>query len=426
VNPQEVIAIGPGQSGADRPLLIHVTTVPISLLFFTGQLEYAQARGYRPAVVTSPGPGLDRFREAEPGIQVHTVSMTREITPWQDLHAAIALYRLFRETKPQIVHGHTPKAGLLSMLSAAAGRVPVRIYHLRGLPLASRTGPRRWLLWLCERITCGLAHQVISVGTSLRDAAISQGLCTPDRIKVLGHGSGNGVDACGRFNPRRLPAEARAAVRSAYRIPVDALVVGFVGRLVPDKGIVELLDAWCSLKTEFPQLHLLLVGPDENQDPLPTQVRARLEQDERIRLAGLNWDMPPLYAAMDVVALPSYREGFPNVVLEAGAMERPVVATRVTGCVDAVDHGITGLLVPARDAAALANALRCYLRQPQLASLHGQNARGRVLCRYTPSGVWDALCGEYDRLLQRQGALHQRGAKVVEHERTRSETRKGQ
>jgi glycosyltransferase involved in cell wall biosynthesis len=380
-------------------LLIHVTTVPMSLLFLGGQLQYMQERGFRPVIVTSPGPGLDRFEEHEPGFPVHAIPMTRQITPWRDLLSLVALYRLFRQLRPWIVHSHTPKAGLLSMVAATIARVPVRIYHLRGMPLDSASGPRKWVLWAAERVTCGLAQRVIAVSHSLRAATIRARLCAPDRVKILGHGSGNGVDAARRFNPERISPTARLESRAAHGIPLDAVVLGFIGRLVPDKGISELVEAWTALKDEFPHVHLLLVGPTEDHNPLPPPISARLEQDDRVHMAGLIWDTPPIYAAMDVVALPSHREGFPNVALEAAAMTLPVVATRVTGCVDAIRDDVTGTLVPLKDPAALADALRRYLRDPELAAHHGEAARRHVVDRFDQRTIWEALCEEYDRLL---------------------------
>jgi glycosyltransferase involved in cell wall biosynthesis len=177
-------------------------------------------------------------------------------------------------------------------------------------------------------------------------------------------------------------------------------VLGFAGRIVRDKGLIELDAAWRMLREEFPDLQLLLAGEFEPQDPIPADVEARLRGDPRIHLAGLVPDMPRFYKAIDVLALPTYREGFGTVLLEAAAMALPVVATRIPGCVDAVRDGETGTLVPSHDAAALADAVRAYLRDPELRRRHGDAGRRRALRDFRPEAMWEALYQEYVRLLE--------------------------
>jgi glycosyltransferase involved in cell wall biosynthesis len=181
-------------------------------------------------------------------------------------------------------------------------------------------------------------------------------------------------------------------------------VAGYVGRLVTDKGIAELWQAWTVLRERHPDLHLLLVGPFEDTDPVPPAVRQGLETDPRVHLAGMDWNTPPLYAAMDLLVLPTYREGFPNVLLEGASMGLPVVATRVPGCVDAVRDGETGTLVPARDPAALAAALDAYVADPALRRARGRAGRARVAAEFRQEVVWEGIFAEYDRLLAPRGA----------------------
>ncbi len=382
--------------------LVHITTVPDSLDFFIGQVGYMKAQGLEVHAVSSPGELLDRFAALE-RVPVHALAMPRRITPLRDLAAVVRLARLLRRLRPTIVHAHTPKAGLLGMIGAWLTRVPVRIYHLHGLPLTTAAGLKRFLLRWSEKVSCRLAHQVLCVSHSLREEALAEGLCRPERIKVLLAGSINGVDAAEAFNPQRVGNTTRADIRTRYGIPPDALVVGYVGRVVRDKGMAELVESWQLLREEFPQLHLLIVGPFEPQDPVSPEVERVLRSDPRIHLAGLSLDVPPLYAAMDVVALPTYREGFGIVAIEAGAMELPVVATHIPGCVDAVADGVTGTLVPVRDGRALAEALRRYLRDPELRRQHGQAGRRRVLRDFRPEAIWDAVFQEYLRLLRARG-----------------------
>lgn len=389
----------PGAGGA-KPAVVHVTTIPASLYFLSGQASFIRGCGFDVHAISSPGCDLFTFRDRERA-QVHPVAMTRKITPLRDLAALCRIWLALQRIRPQIVHAHTPKGGLLGMIAAWLARTPVRVYHMRGLPLVTASGMRRRLLRATEKTSCALAHRVIAVSHSVRAIAIEEGLCRGEKITVLAGGSGNGVDAVGRFKP--LGEAERLAARAQHGIPADALVIGFVGRLVREKGIVELAMAWRRLREDDPRLHLLLVGPLEPEDPLPAEVLAALSSDPRVHLTGLDRDTPRLYAAMDVFALPTYREGFPNVALEAAAMELPVVAMAVPGCVDAVQDGITGTLVPQRDALALAKALQQYLSEPHLRAKHGEAARRRVLGEFRREAIWQAIADEYGALLEAAG-----------------------
>lgn len=389
--------------GRAEPIgLLHVTTIPMSLTFLRGQVGYMKAQGFRVHAVSSPGADLEAFGRAE-DVSVSAVGMPRKVTPFQDLAALIRLVAVLRRVRPTIVHAHTPKGGLLGMLAAAVCRVPVRVYHMRGLPMTSARSWKRRVLWCSEWVSCRLAHDVLCVGRGIREEAVRAGLCAPDRIRVLGSGSGNGVDARERFNSARTRDAGRRASRQDLGIPSDAEVIGFVGRLVRDKGIVELAEAWLELREAHPRSHLLLVGPFEPQDPVPNYIERALRKDPRVHLTGMDWDTPRLYAAMDVVALPTYREGFPNVPLEAAAMELPVVATRIAGCMEAVQEGVTGMLVAPGDSADLADRIAEYLANPELRRAHGRAGRRRVLSDYNPETIWQGVLHTYLRLLERRG-----------------------
>lgn len=381
--------------------LIHVVTVPGTLGFFRGQLDYIRRRGFDVSVVASPGPDFDRML-AELSVKGHGVPMTRRISPCRDLVSLFRLIRLLRQQRPHIAHGHTPKGGFLTMLAAALCRVPIRIYHLRGLRFTTIKGAKRHLLKLVEKIACLLAHRVIAVSRSLADEAIWEGICAAGKVKVLANGSGNGVDALRRFNPANVDAGARARVRHKYGIPVEAIVIGYVGRIVKDKGIRELVDAWRIVSAERPDAHLLVVGRFQAEDPVSDDVMEALQTGERIHLAGRVANMPEVYRAIDLLLLPTYREGLGNVLLEAAAMEIPVVASRVTGCVDAILDGTTGVLVPPRDAEALAEATLRYIQDRDLRVRHGQAGRAWVLEKFRPEDVWEALRKEYDSLVTKR------------------------
>lgn len=379
--------------------LVHVFTVPISLNFLRGQAAYMKLRGLSVDVVSSPGRELDAFAIRE-GSTPHAVEMSRSIKPLHDLQALYRLWRIFRSVCPRIVHSHTPKGGLLGTIAAFFARVPVRIYHIHGLPFVTARGLKRSLLRWTEWISCSLAHQVFCVSPSVREVAIAERLCKAEKVKVILKGSINGVDAATGFSPELFGNKERSKIRERYCIPADALVLGFVGRVVRDKGIVELAESWKRLREAFPSLHLFILGNFETQDPLPADVEQMLRGDPKIHLAGHVEDPRSFFAAMDVIALPTYREGLGMVLLEAAAMELPVVATRIPGCIDAVIDGATGILVPVRDAGALTEAILKYLECPELRTRHGKAGRERILSDFCPEDMWQEVYKEYMHLLR--------------------------
>ncbi|MHB1558651.1 MAG: sugar transferase [Isosphaeraceae bacterium] len=401
-----------GEGGRARPVLVHITTVPETLDFVAGQVAAMRSRGYEVHAIAAPGARLDAFGDRM-GIPCHGVPMTRRIDPAGDLMALLRLWWLLRRLRPAIVHAHSPKGGLLGMVAAWAAGVPGRVYSLLGLPLDTATGWRRRALFWSDRIACALANRRLSVSPSLREAIDRARVCRADRVDVLANGSPGGVEARGRFNPAVVGQAVRLAARRRLGIPASARVIGFVGRIARDKGIVELLDAWRRLRREDPGLHLLLVGPMEPHDPIPQDTAEKIVTDDRVHLAGPVDDPAPYYAAMDLLALPTYREGFGQVLIEAAAMRLPVVASRVVGCVDSVVDGVTGTLVPAGDSAALAAALRAYLIAPALRQKHGEAARSRALRDFEPESVFEATAALYAGLLRpaRAGAAGSRAIK---------------
>jgi glycosyltransferase involved in cell wall biosynthesis len=382
--------------------VLHVLTVPSCMEFIGGQAHYMTGRGYRLSAISSPGEELDRFERSE-RVPVQAIPMQRRIAPVNDLIALLELWLATLRSRPDILHAHTPKAGFLGMCAGRLAGVPRRIYHLHGLPMMTATWPKRSLLRLTERLACSLAHEVVCVSPSLRQVALQERICGPEKLRVLARGSANGIDGEERFSPHRFGAAERAQIRKRLGIAPDALVIGFVGRLVRDKGVIELARAWEGLRTKHPGAALLLVGPAERADPVPAHILAALRQDPRAQLIGVVEDAAPYYAAMDVLTLPSYREGLPLSLLEGAAMGLPVVATTVTGCVDAVVDGQTGTLVPPGNAQALADALSTYLSSPELRRTHGAAGRDRVRRDFARRDMWEALADLYDALMPPRG-----------------------
>lgn len=384
--------------------LAYVTTIPMSLGFFRGHVSHLKSRGFEIHAICSPGDTLEQFG-SELGIAVHSVTMSRSVTPARDLRSAWGLWKIIREVKPDIVHAATPKAGLLGSLTARLASVPVVVTSLFGLPQMTKTGLMRRVLDASTSSSCRWADRVWCDSFSMRDYIARAGLCPAHKLFVLGKGSVGGVDAQNTFSPLLHGVDVRNAIRRRYGIPANARVLGFVGRIVHDKGMRELAAAWRVLREDYADLHLMLVGPFENGAPLRREDQCLFETDPRVHLAGERNDVPKYMAGMDVSVMPSYREGFGITNIEAAAMALPVVSTQIPGCADSVQNGATGMLVPPRDASALTEALRRYVEDPTIRRAHGGAGRQRVLRDFRPETIWKALHREYRHLLEAKGVL---------------------
>lgn len=377
--------------------LVYIVTHPMTArLLLQGQLRFMQRSGFDVTVLSSPGSDLSEVRERE-GVETLDVPMHREISPWNDLKSLARLYRTLRRLQPDIVNAGTPKAGLLGMIAAKFAGVPVRIYTLRGLRLQTKRGFSRKLLRWTERIAAGCSTRVLCVSPSLRRAYLDLHLAPETKMTVLGKGSSNGLNL-ERFPEGPDPNQIRE-LRTRLQILENAPVIGFVGRFTRDKGFEELLQAFDRIKQKHPETRLLLLGDFEDGDPVPANLVRRMKGDDHIVMPGFVSDTAPYYRLMNVLAFPSYREGFPNVPLEAAASCVPTVGFRVTGTMDALEDGKTGILVEARDVDAFAEALCRILENPALQKEMGCAARTRVVNDFRQPVLWDALLREYQYLL---------------------------
>lgn len=321
------------------------------------------------------------------------VPFVRTIDPLRDVAALVALVQVLRAEDPDIVHAHTPKGGLLGMLAATLARVPIRVYHVHGLPDGTVAPLRRFLWRAGDALSCRLATHVLAVGPGIREG-LARRRVARSKLVMLNHGSAGGVDL-ERFAAVTTRASRRAA-RARLGLPDDARVVGFVGRLTPEKGVAELLAAWARFRVREPRGWLLVVGPEEGHAPLTSSQRAELLHGEHVTWLGMRDDVEHLYPAMDVLILPSHREGVPTVVLEASAAGVPVVASAVVGTTDVVRDGETGLLVALGDAEGAARALERLFDDEALRERLVRTARAQVVRRFSARDLASAMVRFYD------------------------------
>jgi len=379
----------------------HVTTVDMSLkLLLLNQLQSIRDDGFDVTGISSPGPDVPEVEAA--GVRHIAVPMTRSpLTPFRDLVTLWRLYRTFRAEDFTIVHTHTPKPGLLGQLAARAAGVPVVVNTLHGFYFHDHTPEllRRFYI-LIEKVSACCSDVILSQNSEDIGTAVGLGICDADRIEPLG----NGIDVR-RFDRSRISDGCRAALRRELGIPEEAPVVGFVGRLVHEKGLPELFEATRQLATRVPDLRLLLVGPvdTEKQDALSPETAREYGIEETCVFTGLRRDTPELYSLMDVFALPSHREGFPRAPMEASSMGVPCVVTDIRGCRETVEHGRNGFLVPLQDASALADAILRLLADREIARCMGREGARMARERFDERSVFDKVKSEYRRLLEEKG-----------------------
>lgn len=379
----------------DKIKLLRVTTIPLSLkVLLAGQLAHVSKKGFEVLAVSSDGPEVVDGRIG--GVEHQVVEMTRKITPIRDTVALLKLCSLILRSKPFIVHTHTPKAGLLGMVAAWICRVPVRMHTVAGLPLIEKTGLLRKILIYVEKITYSCATTVYPNSHGLKQFILSQiGPNFP--LKVIGNGSTNGIDT--NFFARHAELEERALlIRREHGIQESAIVFSFVGRVVNDKGIHELITAFkkCRRENAAPRYVLLVVGSlEQDLDPLRPDDLTFLGSDNDVILAGYQSDVRPWIMASDIFVFPSYREGFPNVVMQASCLEVPCIVTDINGCNEIIDHNQTGLVVAPKDSENLFEAMRKLSLDPGLRRQLAVGARENITSHFDQKFVWAELEKEY-------------------------------
>lgn len=375
--------------------IFRTATIPLSLnILLKGQLKYL-SKEFNITAISGEGSELDEILKRE-GVKIEAVKMRREISLFQDLYSLANLYILFRREKPSVVHSITPKSGLLSMVAAKLARVPVRIHTFTGLIFPSKSGFMKQLLIVMDKVLCRCATNIYPEGNGVRKDLIKY-MITNKPLKVIANGNVNGVDL-DYFDPNQITLSQRNHLRRELDIKLEDFVFIFIGRLVKDKGIDELVSAFKNLPSE--NVKLLLVGPFESQlDPLRKETLKEIKQNPKIIAVGFQEDVRPYFGIANALSFPSYREGFPNVVMQAGAMDLPSIVTDISGCNEIIENGVNGIIIPSKNISKLQSAMEKLVENKVEYKKLRDNSRPMIASRYEQIKVWDALVAEYKLLL---------------------------
>ncbi len=387
--------------------LIRITTIPQSLAtLLKGQPKFMSSY-FDVICMSSNGNGVLDAVSKEESTKVIPVEMTRNITPIQDLKATWRLYRTFRKEKPFIVHTHTPKAGTVGMLAAYLAKVPNRLHTIAGLPLLEAKGKKRILLDAVEKLTYRCATKIYPNSFGLHDIIVKNKYTKQTKLKVIGNGSSNGIDVT-HFNPSLIDDSQRDELREQLGIKDTDFVFVFVGRLVKDKGINEMIAAFKDIAMQNKNVKLLLVGPFEKSpenvlktsDALEVETVAYIKSNEQVVAVGLQKDVRPYLVISDCLVFPSYREGFPNVVMQAGAMGLPTIASNINGCNEIIIPNKNGVLIPSKNIPQLKEAMMTFLMKGKANQEYRGLIRSMIKDRYSQPIVWEAILKEYEKLVK--------------------------
>lgn len=390
----------------DQPRVAVVCAVDVSVqALLLPQIRGMQQAGYHVTAICSAGPLVSRLREG--GLKILTVPISRAVTPAADLATLIRMVRIFRRERFDIVHTHTPKAAFLGQLAAWLARVPVRVNTIHGFYYLGETGrAARQVFKSLEVWACRLANHVFSQSQEDVEVALREGLISPDRLEWLG----NGIDLS-KFNPAGMPDDTRSLVRQELNIPPEAFVVGIVARMVREKGIIELFEAFARLRRSAPNaflVHIGFVDASRNNQVVPAAAE-RFGIGEYCRFLGQRPDIARLLTAMDIYCLPSHREGYPRSVMEANAMGLPAVVTDIRGCREAVHDSVNGLLTPVNDPQALASAMLRLYQDGDLRQRLSRGALHRAGEAFDEHRVIRTILHRYELLLCQYGAKSRPG-----------------
>lgn len=379
--------------------LVRITTVPLSLeKLLEDQAQYF-SQYYEVTLICSDKERLERLGKAQ-GVATHFIPLTRTISPLHDLRCLYQMYRFFKKEQPDIVHTHTPKAGIIGMLAAYMARVPVKMHTVAGLPLMEAKGFKRRLLMAVEKITYCCADWVHPNAQGLLSFIEENQMCSSSKIKILGKGSSNGIDTA-FFDPIQMPKAETNTLKANLEIAPEDFVFSFVGRLVGDKGVNELVEAFVLLSEQYPNIKLLLVGPEEKAlDPLNAETTKHISAHPSIISVGYQNDIRPYLAVSDCFVFPSYREGFPNVVLQASAMEVPSIVSNINGCNEIIKDQENGWWVPPKSVTPLVQKMEEALINSVKRKAFKKQLRPQIIAHYGRQHFWELLKKEYQSQLK--------------------------
>ena len=380
--------------------LIRLSTVPGSLnTFYKGFLKELSNEGYEVVAISSPGDPLNEIEERE-GVKTLAIPMERHISPFKDLKSLLKLIKVFKKEKPDLIHSITPKAGLLSMIAGWITNVPVRLHTFTGLVFPTSTGLKQKILILTDRITCACATHVNPEGQGVRNDLINYKI-TKKPLKVLGYGNIKGIDLK-HFDP-----ELTDIIKKSKEFKTEGIFTFiFIGRLVGDKGINELIAAFKQLNEKYPKTKLILLGDKEqNLDPLKPDTLTEIENNPAIEAVGRKKDVRPWLLASDALVFPSFREGFPNVVIEAGAMGLPSIVTDINGSREIIIEGENGTIIPSKNEKALFDAMEKFLNSPDKLKQMADKSRDLVSSRFEQSFVRKCLKDYYKEISKEKGLI---------------------
>jgi glycosyltransferase involved in cell wall biosynthesis len=361
-----------------------------------GQLRFMNT-SFEVVAISSDKEYLERVGVRE-GVRTFPIDMSRKITPLADFLAICKLYFFLRKEKPFIIHSHTPKAGLVSMIASKLAGVPHRLHTVAGLPLMETKGFKRTILNWVEKLTYACATNVYPNSFGLQEIIVQNKFCHSSKLKVLGNGSSNGIDI-DFFNPSLFTDSQNVALRKQLHIEPSDFVFVFVGRLVSDKGINEMVAAFERHQTQHLLSKLLLVGDYEaDLDPLLPNTLEAIQTNEAIITTGFQVDVRPYLALSNALVFPSYREGFPNVVMQAGAMGLPCIVTDINGCNEIIKEGVNGVIVSVKNTDNLLLFMNEFVQNSQLFNQLQANSRAMIATRYNQQVIWEAIKKEYIQL----------------------------
>ena len=379
-----------------KPKLFRITTAPVSMsIILRGQLKFMSQHFNVVGLTKKDNKHFQTIQERE-GVRLIPLDLKRTISPLKDLLALIRLIRILIMEKPEIVHTHTPKAGLIGMLASWVTRVPIRIHTVGGMPLMGLSGIKSKIVTFTEKLTYSCAHQVWPNSNGLMNWIENEGLCLPSKMKVIGKGASNGVNTKLFDRTHEDLTNVRHELRKEMGIGLEDIVFIFVGRIAKEKGMNELREAFTSLVEKNSNVHLLLIGLFEDEHGgMSTKEREQLLKTKNVHWPGRSDDVRPYFAMSDIFLLPSYREGFPNALMEAGSMGLPAIATDINGCNEIIQHQENGFLVPVKDVKSLKEAMTHLIENPTTTKEMGQKSRKLIENYFDNSILWKSMLSEY-------------------------------